>query len=98
MTQICNSHNPPIPINGFACIHLEQDINPNVSASDQSSEKVSRFTTTSLLKLWSIDKAKSNCVDLCGIVWIARQLTKCDLGAKPITIEHFQYRNLNRSR
>src|SRR5215813_10191125 len=74
------------------CIHLEQDINPNVSPTNQSSEKVSRFTTTSLLKLWSIDKAKSNCVDLCGVVWIARQLTKGDLGAKPITIKHFQYR------
>src|SRR5262245_59721002 len=43
----CNSHNPPIPINGFVCIHLDQDINPNVAPTDQNSEKVSRFTTTS---------------------------------------------------
>ena len=74
-----------MPINGFACIHLYQDINPNVSPSDQSSEKLSRFTTTSLLKLWSIDEAKSNCGFglLCVVFWID------NLGEKPVTIKHF---------
>ena len=99
ITQIWNSENPPIPINGFACIHLQQNINPNFSPTDQSSEKLSRFTTASLLKFWSIDKAKSNCgfLLLC-VIWITRQLTTGNLGEEPITIKDFQYRNLNRER
>jgi len=32
------------------------------------------------------------------IFWITRQVTKGNLGEEPITIKHFQYRNLNRSR
>ena len=97
--QIRNSDNPPIPIKGFACIHFHPDIKPNFSPTDQSSEKLSRFTTTSLLKFWGIDKATSNYgFFLCAVFWITRQLTKGNLGAEPITIKHFQYRNLNRSR
>ena len=99
ITQIWNSDNPPILINGFACFNFYSDINPNVSPSDQSSEKLSRFTTASLLKLWSIDKGTSNYgFSLCVVFWITRQLTKGNLGAEPITIKHFQYRNLNRKR
>ena len=91
--------NPPMLINGFACIHLHPDINPNFSPTDQSSEKLSRFRTTSLLKLRSIDKATSNYGFFLFVVfWITRQLTKGNLGAEPITIKHFQYRNLNRER
>ena len=85
-------------IKGFACIHLHPDIKPNFSPTDQSSEKLSRFTTTSLLKFWGIDKCTSNygffllwCLDY-------RQLTMGNLGEEPITIKHFQYRNLNRER
>src|SRR4029078_938148 len=58
--QIWISDNPPIRINGFSCIHLHQDNNPNFSSSDQSREKLSRFRTTSLLKIRSTDKATSN--------------------------------------
>src|SRR6476619_3078314 len=96
ITQIWNSDNPPILINRFACIHLHPDINPNFSPTDQSSEKLSRFTATPLLKFWGIDKCTSNYgFFYCVVYWIARQLTKGNLGAEPITIKHFQYRNLN---
>ena len=93
ITQIWNSDNPPIPIKRFACIHPHQDNNPNFSPSDQSSEKLFRFTTTSLLKFWSIDKATSNYgFFFCVVSWMG------NLGEEPITIKYFQYRNLNRDR
>src|SRR6476620_2170527 len=96
ITQIWNSDNPPMPINDFACIHLHPDIKPNFSPTDQRSEKLSRFRTTSLLKFWGIDKCTSNYGFALIVFWITRQLTKGNPGAEPITIKHFQYRNLNR--